>query len=137
MLYFSDLKWNSYKFLEIKSDFYWCISIYIWYKYNYPNLVSNSTVRIIRQDNPISYGYYPSHIRIWYLNEVSDIRKNAWISKIISESLSDPLWSVGKYPYHLYPFVLVIVCGTSSKWDLFSNVQNSQLYIASAISRYS
>ena len=77
------------------------------YIINYLNLISESPIQIIRPDirypTDITHIVSVSDIRIKYPNSYLDIRKIAGYPKIISESLSDPSRSVGKYSYHLHP----------------------------------
>jgi len=71
-------------------------------------LISESPIRIIRPDirypTDIAHIVSESDIRIKYPNSYRISEKTSRYPKIISESLSNTTWSVGKYPYHLHPY---------------------------------
>ena len=72
-----------------------------------------------------------SDIRIKYPNSYPNIRKIARYPKIISESLSDPSRSVGKYPYNLHPYSLCSLFGAKYKCSVLeypSELKHSSVF---------
>ena len=93
--------------------------------------LSELPIRIIRPDirypTDITHIVSVSDIRIKYPNT----RKIAGYPKIISESLSDPSRSVGKYPYHLHPYSLCSLFGAKYKCSVLeypSELKHSSVF---------